>query len=932
MLKKLKHRLLAGLLLAGAVCGITGAHAQQGQVAASDAANLVPPVPVLDPNAATYPRSSLHDFSDLVEAPAGKRGFVEARNGHFYYQDGTRARFWGISVANTSLQESEADIAAMIKNFRAAGFNLVRLHHFDERGGIIDLDAPDSRRFVPERLKKLDYWIYKAKEAGLYVYLDLLDYRRFKAGDGVPNNEAIGRAARPYSVFDSRLIELQKEYAKSLLRDHVNEYTGLAYADDPAVVMLEIYSESGLFMKRGVWREMPEPYATNFKKMWNDWLRQRYKTTQNLLHAWADENGISALTDGESLERGTIELPVMTWTPHQARENQRVYTMLPRRNDGALFAFNIHREYFRDMKQYLRSIGVKIPVSVTGRFDDLVDLKSISDELDFIGTNFYYDHPYWGTGKPAWQPPSYFHNQDPLTSTDDRSMAAQIALSRVKGTPLVVREWNYCWPNENRASGIIETASYAALHDIDALILFVYETRPTARVAYFNVRNDPARWGLCGIGAAIFLKYLVSPAKQRIVVPYNAVDTFTYTRYHQPLYALAWTTRVENAFYDQVYRGNAETDLLVLPGRSGYGRLEGAPAILQTANRTRDLANRAGLTTEYLSEYKLEARTGVDLELAYNGTLYPAGRQLPRKLDFSLSVKRIEEAGYKPIGVNRQWGVANGFIDMKNKRLVFSSLQGEDTVRAALDGLHLFHGVNTSHLSLEQNVFTSDTGQMRRDSGNGRLTISTPRLQVLAGNLNGVSRTAVAGLQVKNMKYGTIAALALDGKSLVESKHFVVKMVTGARNADDVAGRDPRFIKQPNGQSYITVLGRGPVLTDGKNSDVPITVSIGNRSLLDVHLSGGGFELYVNGDDWQFYCDTPGTRFLLHDGLSRGQAAVHSTLASRGAGAGQATALEQVLLDGKTSPLHMKQHEGRTVMQFPAGAAYVQRASRSKQG
>jgi hypothetical protein len=121
----------------------------------------------------------------------------------------------------------------------------------------------------------------KAKQAGIYVYLDLLDYRRFKEGDGVPNAELIGRAARPYNVFDPRLIELQKEYARKLMRDHVNPYTGLAYADDPAVVMLEIYDESGLFMRRGVWREMPEPYATNFKKMWNDWLRARYKRPEH---------------------------------------------------------------------------------------------------------------------------------------------------------------------------------------------------------------------------------------------------------------------------------------------------------------------------------------------------------------------------------------------------------------------------------------------------------------------------------------------------------------------------------------------------------------------------------------------------------------------------------------------------------------------------
>jgi hypothetical protein len=147
---------------------------------------------ILDPNLTPYPRTSLHDFSNLLDAPAGKRGFLQSKGEHFVWQDGTRARFWGINVANTSLQEPDRDIDAIIQNFRTAGFNLLRLHHFDERGGIIDLDAPDSRRFVAERLRKLDYWIHKAKQAGIYVYLDLLDYRRFKEGDGVPNAELIG--------------------------------------------------------------------------------------------------------------------------------------------------------------------------------------------------------------------------------------------------------------------------------------------------------------------------------------------------------------------------------------------------------------------------------------------------------------------------------------------------------------------------------------------------------------------------------------------------------------------------------------------------------------------------------------------------------------------------------------------------------------------
>lgn len=906
-----------------------------------------PSVAVLNPNVTPYPRTSLHSFGDLLDAPAGKRGFLRTKGDHFVWEDGTRARFWGINVANTSLQEPEADIAAMIQNFRSAGFNLVRLHHFDERGGIIDLDAPDSRRLLPERLKKLDYWIYKAKQAGIYVYLDLLDYRRFKEGDGVPNAEAIGRAARPYAAFDPQLIALQKEYARKLMAEHVNSYTGLSYANDPAVVMLEIYDESGLFMKRGVWREMPEPYATNFKRLWNDWLRARYKTTDNLLRAWSDGSGTSALLEGENLEAGNIELPSMTWTPSQLPESQRVYSLLPRRNDGAVFAYVVHRQYFRDMKKYLQSIGVRIPVSVTGRFDDLADLKSISTELDFIGTNFYYDHPYWGTGKPQWTPPSYFRNVNPLSDIDDLSFAASISLARIKDKPLVVREWNYCYPNRNRGAGILEAACYASLHDIDAMILFVYETRPTARVSYFNVRSDPSRWGLCGIGASIFLGNLIEPSRHRIVIPYNLVDTFTYTRYAQPLYTLGWATRVENDFYDgKTYKSDGDSDLLLSPGRSGVGRLTGAPAVLWTADRRADLSGRQLQKPEYLADYDFPVSRGGVLQLSYTGIMFPPSAQMHRNLAFGVPLSGVVGAGAPPIGFNRQRDITSGFLDNKNQRMVFGGLDQNDVFRAALDAMRLFYGVSNSHQANDQNAFTTDTGEMRRDSATGRLIVSAPKIQALCGNLGGVGRVLAPGLRVRNLKNGTIVALALDGKPLVESRHFVVKMVTDARNEDEVSGRDPRFVSKSDGQWQITVLGEGPVTTRGRESKVPIQISIENRPLLDVYLDGGGFELLVNGDKWQFYADTPGVRFVLHKFTggaaptvsastsskgtpvalaARGGAMRGSTLAKPLGMQSSSVTLTQVLPDGEAKPLSatLYSQSKRVAAKYPVGAAYV---------
>jgi hypothetical protein len=839
-------------------------------------------VPILDPNKTPYPRASLHDFSNLVPAPAGQRGFMKTQGEHFYWEDGSRARFWGINIANTSLQETDENIEAMIKNFRAAGFNLVRLHHFDERGGIIDLDAKDSRQFFEARVKKLDFWIAKARENGLYVYLDLLDYRKFKDGDGVENAEAIGRSAKPYACFDPRLIELQKEYARKLMREHINQYTGLAYADDPAIVMLEIYDENGLFMRRGLWRSMPQPYAGRFKTLWNDWLRSKYQTTAALRLAWTDDSGKSALFEPEKLEDGTVELPAMTWTPNQVSAADRPYSALARRSDGARFAYDVHRRYFREMKAYLRNeVGVKVPLCVTGRYDDLPDLSSQAAELDFIGCNFYYDHPYWGGGQPQWQLPSYFHNRNPLSDVDETSMAAATGLARVKGKPFVVREWNYCWPNRNRAGGMLEAAAFAALHDVDAMILFVYETSPTARVSYFNVRSDPARWGMAAIGAQMYLGEMIAPAKHKIVVPYGTTDTFTYTKYHNPLYALGWTTRIENDFFDgQTYVADGKTDLIVPPGRSATGRYSNAPVLLYGDLLNKDLSGKVAAQPDFLNEYGLTAKRSPHSTFAYDGMVFDELEVPNSPVALSLNLSSLRQKGLRPIGVNEAENAAHGFVDMARKRVVFGSLDRTQVLRAALDALQLFQDVPNNHANVVHNVFRSDTGEIFRDAASGRLIINTPQVQALSGNLIGVSGFS-GGLGVKNARNGALIGVSLDGKPLVRSERYVIKMVTDARNLDEVASRDPRFLKNPEGQWKLTTFGKGPVSTSGKSAPLPLLISLGNKPLFSVFLDGGSWELYVNGNERQFYCDTPGARFTL--GTSAKTGVNWQTVSTKGA-------------------------------------------------
>ena len=111
------------------------------------------------------------------------------------------------------------------------------------------------------------------------------------------------------------MIELQKKYARDLLT-HVNPYTGNPYTREPAVAFVEINNENALHATWGEGKldQLPEPYATTYRNLWNGWLKQKYGTTEQLRKAWNAgavplgsellRNGHFTSALGESLEPG----------------------------------------------------------------------------------------------------------------------------------------------------------------------------------------------------------------------------------------------------------------------------------------------------------------------------------------------------------------------------------------------------------------------------------------------------------------------------------------------------------------------------------------------------------------------------------------------------------------------------------------------------
>jgi hypothetical protein len=222
-----------------------------------------PADPATAPDFQGLPASTFNAGKDVLDPPAGKHGFVKVKDGHFYFEDDTRARFWGTNLCFGACFPEHKDAEIMANRIAYFGFNAVRLHHMDyynEPNGIFESPG----KLSPRQLDKLDYLIFQLKQRGIYININTLVSRFFKESEGVVDADKLGMAAKPVSLFDARLIELQKQYSKDLLT-HLNPYTKLRYCDDPAVCLVEITNENTLAELNP--SSLPEYYRKEFEEL-----------------------------------------------------------------------------------------------------------------------------------------------------------------------------------------------------------------------------------------------------------------------------------------------------------------------------------------------------------------------------------------------------------------------------------------------------------------------------------------------------------------------------------------------------------------------------------------------------------------------------------------------------------------------------------------
>lgn len=439
-----------------------------GSSVASDPSPAITPVVTSDwapyAHALEVEPGSVFDFSSLLDAPAGKYGAITATSaGHFAFQNRANVpvRFVGVNLtgATNFVSHEEADILA--ERFALSGYNSIRMHHIDNI--LLAARETNSHQIDPVKMDQLDYLFAAFKNRGIYVNIDLFSARAPSLSEaatiGLDPELSLRGQFKVIAPISKPAQDLWDQFAINFMT-HVNPYTGMSWAQDPALIGICPINEDTLVRHYTTYPALNALYQSAFQTWWQ--VAANKQIVQN------DE------------EAGLRYFLQKTQTDADAR-----------------------------MRTFLKGLGTKALITGTNYINADKSLSAVRSTYDYVDMHNYFDDPSSATLPMTYTQANLIGSLSWLTT--------DMARSRVWGKPFVVSEYQVVRPNQYRAQTGAVIPAYASLQDWDALYVFEYCNttnnlfKPGA-ANYFGIATDPINLMAHRVLALSFLRRDIAPS------------------------------------------------------------------------------------------------------------------------------------------------------------------------------------------------------------------------------------------------------------------------------------------------------------------------------------------------------------------------------------------------------------------------------------
>ncbi|HMO50665.1 MAG TPA: hypothetical protein PKA21_06020 [Kiritimatiellia bacterium] len=469
--------------------------------------DAVPPSDSLDAWFAFQPgdapsANSVFSMADWLDKPAGQHGRITRRGDQLMYHDAP-ITLWGLNLNYVTCAPSKDLADRRARLYAAYGINAVRLHKYADGAGWAGIQSKDSfTKLDPEGLERMDYFVHRLKEAGIYVKLSSTFGVRPRVGDKTripyidefPPMDECGRIhTGAGTIFLAReLQDMQIEQVVFLL-NHKNPHTGFRYADDPAVAVVELINEeSALFFNTmDALRKHPtlrRRAAADFTA----WLLKRYELEEALLAAWGDEALNSFVEEGfldESVAGKSIVPAGNPWfyDPEQLEGSQEFRRA--RLMDTMLYWYEVQNDFYDRYVAAIRATGYEGEIIASnwqaGRaFSHYYNLHSDA-RIGMIDRHNYFG----GASGPRIVTAS-------MLSRPGSGMLSA-GMQQVAGLPFMLSEWVHKKPTEWSVEGPAIIGAYGmGLQGWD--VSFIFQNEDDGRInrelpthAWRDVMNPP---------------------------------------------------------------------------------------------------------------------------------------------------------------------------------------------------------------------------------------------------------------------------------------------------------------------------------------------------------------------------------------------------------------------------------------------------------
>ncbi|MDA3821332.1 MAG: hypothetical protein PF450_01780 [Bacteroidales bacterium] len=432
-----------------------------------------------------FSEAAMLDLRYLNESYAGEHGFIKlSEDGESFVRgDGEEIRFWPVNGGDATRRMSDEELAWHARFLAKQGVNMNRWH------GSLNAPGKGTSLFDLDTAEVEQIWRFVAsmKKEGIYSTISPFWPHNGHMGGWVPEEWGIeGYSGKDelweVLYFNDKLKEGYKTWVKYLYTEE-NPYTGMALKDDPAVALIQIMNEDGVFFwtMQGIKPELKRLVGELFA----DWLNEKYGSLAAAFTAWEEEK-----MPGDNVSKGLLDVYDI-WELIQPCNGGKAKRMA---DQTAFYAFR-QRSFYSDIRDFdQKELGCKQMVNPNnwktadpGKLEALERFTYLDCEVPAVNRYFAPGHVGVNNG---WRiDPGHFYQGE---SALKNPLKIPVNVKQTAGKPFIITESGWNFPQKHQSEAPMLISTYQSLSGHDAYYWFAITSQSYMENPYFDFTRDTA--------------------------------------------------------------------------------------------------------------------------------------------------------------------------------------------------------------------------------------------------------------------------------------------------------------------------------------------------------------------------------------------------------------------------------------------------------